>query len=314
MSVGKKKTGTRNAGNRRRERQAAFEGWTAMNRRAHEQADRRLGKNKKVPRQGGKSVWATIAMEDMPDEGVIRLGFVRLLFRSLLGMILLPLAWVTSWTFLLTFSHATMREGFWHSAPFWYFAIGVVLMVGWFCSRLAWPLFLYLYVLGHELTHALFVKCFGGKVYDIEWGTEGGYVTTDKSNWVIALSPYFVPFWSVVGVALYILVGLFHDISEVGNCVFYGLVGATWAFHLAWTLWMIPRDQPDLTETGTMLSLVLIYFGNLLVLVGLLCFASPNPLERFSEFGNLWFLTAVSWADEALRWVGEVVVRMMENV
>ena len=83
-------------------------------------------------------------------------------------------------------------------------------------------------------------------------------------------------------------------------------------FHMAWTLWMIPRDQPDLTETGTFLSLVLIYFGNLIVLIGLLCFAAPNPLESFKEFGFSWFGTAMTWGDAALRWLQDFAERLPE--
>lgn len=310
MSAGKRKTAEKNAGNRKRVRN---DGFSAMNRRAHDKADRRLRQNRKVQRKGGRSIWASIAMEDMVDEEELRLSFFRQLFRSLLGLLLLPLAWVTSWTFLMMFSHAAVNEGFWQSTQFWYFAVGVVVMFGWFFSKLAQSFFLYLYVFGHELTHAAFVKCFGGKVLDIEWGAEGGYVTTDKTNWVIALSPYFVPFWSVIAVVVYVLVSLFQETSEVENCIFYGVVGATWAFHLAWTLWMIPRDQPDLSETGTFLSLVLIYFGNLLGLIGLLCFAAPHPLESFRDFGYSWFGTALTWGDVVLRWVADVVVSFMNG-
>jgi hypothetical protein len=80
------------------------------------------------------------------------------------------------------------------------------------------------------------------------------------------------------------------------------VIGASWAFHLAWTLWMIPRDQPDLSDTGTFLSLVLIYFGNLLVLIGLLCFASPHPIESLRNFGYSWISTAATWGHAAIRW------------
>lgn len=181
-------------------------------------------------------------------------------------------------------------------------------MLGWFWSKIAQPAFLYCYVFGHELTHAVFVKCFGGNVLDIEWGTNGGYVTTDKTNWLIALSPYFVPFWSVVAVIFYVAAGVFYEITPLGNQVFYGVIGATWSFHLAWTLWMIPRDQPDLKDNGTFLSLTLIYFGNLLVLIGLLCLATPAPLASLRDFGYSWFATSMTWGDGALRWLVAALV------
>ncbi|MBG7607618.1 MAG: hypothetical protein IZT59_06285 [Verrucomicrobia bacterium] len=297
MSQRKRKAPARKTSNRKRNRPEKGEGFLrSVNKRSHDKTNRRL------KRGGGKPVWATIAIEDiLEDTG--ETDFSQKLTRLLLVAILLPLCWVTTWTFLKRFSHATVEQGFWQSPQFWYFAVGVLIMLGWFWSKLAQPFFLYLYVFGHEVTHAAFVKCFGGRVLDIEWGSEGGYVTTDKTNWVISLSPYFVPFWSLIAVIVHVFAGLFFEILPVGNLVFYGVIGATWGFHLAWTLWMIPRDQPDLQDNGTFLSLVLIYFGNLIVLIALLCLSSPSPVESFKEFGYSWFGIAMTWGDVTLRWV-----------
>ena len=268
---------------------------SSVKKRCHEKTNRRLHSR-------GKPIWASIASEDVLEEDG-GAGFITQLARVVVGCLLLPLCWVTTWVFLARFSHATVEQGIWQSQPFWFFAIGVLLMLGWFWSGIAQPAFLYCYVFGHELTHAAFVKCYGGKILEMEWGTSGGYVTTDKTNWVIALSPYFVPFWSVIAVVVYVSVGVFHEIGTLGNQVFYGVMGATWSFHLAWTLWMIPRDQPDLKDNGTFLSLTLIYFGNLLVLIVLLCLASPVPLESLRDFGHSWLSTAMTWGDAALRWL-----------
>jgi hypothetical protein len=303
MSQRKTKRRGKSPANRKNPRRAKAGGFLAsVSRRSHEKTNRRL------PRKGGKSVWASIAIEEMPEEDAAA-GFFTHTVRVLLAFVLLPVCWVTTWTFLKQFSHATVERGFWQSSQFWYFAVGALVMLGWFWSRICQPAFLYCYVFGHELTHAAFVKCFGGKVLDINWGSEGGYVTTDKTNWVIALSPYFVPFWSSVTVGIYLIAKLFFEITPLGNLVFYGAMGATWSFHLAWTLWMIPRDQPDLKDNGTFLSLVLIYFGNLVVLIALLCLAAPAPLESFREFGYSWMGTAMTWGFDAMRWVEEFLVK-----
>ena len=251
-------------------------------------------------------MWASIAIEDIPADGE-ETHFSQRIIRFLLVCLLLPFCWVTTWTFLKSLSHATVEQGFWQSPQFWYFTVGVLLMLGWFWSKLAQSVFLYLYVFGHELTHAAFVKCFGGRVLEIQWSSEGGYVTTDKTNWVISLSPYFVPFWSIIAVIVYVAASLFFEILPVGNLVFYGVIGATWGFHLAWTLWMIPRDQPDLQDNGTFLSLVLIYFGNLLVLITLLCLASPSPGDSFRDFGYAWFGNATIWGDIVFRWLRDLI-------
>ncbi|WP_411825969.1 hypothetical protein [Luteolibacter sp. AS25] len=259
----------------------------------------------------GKSVWASIAIDEVAEDSE-SVGFMTHLVRMALALVLLPFSWVTTWAFLSRFSHATVEQGFWQSPQFWYFTIGSLVMLGWFWSRLGQSIFLYIYVFGHELTHAAFVKCFGGKILEMKWGAEGGYVTTDKSNWVISLSPYFVPFWTLMSVVVHVLTGFFFEYSATMNLFFYGVVGATWTFHLAWTLWMIPKDQPDLQDNGTFLSLVLIYFGNLLVLITLVCLASPSPLESLEGFGNAWLRTATIWVHNSIDWLtgfAELVLR-----
>lgn len=248
-------------------------------------------------RRGTKSVHVSMAIPadeaDVPHAG----GLLRRPLRWLLALALLPLCWVTTWTFLSRISHATVERGFWQTAEFWYFALGALSMIGWFWSGLLKPFFLYLYVLGHELTHATFVLCFRGRVTDIHVSTEGGYITTDKTNLLIALSPYFVPFWSVVCALCYALLRLAAEPKPGWDLAFYALMGATWTFHLVWTLWMIPRDQPDLKQNGTFLSLVVIYLANLLVLVALFCMAAEAPLKDTREFAMEWLRHAATWGD-----------------
>ncbi len=306
MKDRKQKTTGKRTANRKRVREPQARGFfETLNRRSHEKTNRRLNSR-------GKSVWAAIAIDDYPETDTVGLG--THFFRTILIFLLLPVFWITSWTFLTLFSHATVEQGFWHSTQFWYFAVGAIMMLGWFWSGLAQPFFLYLYVFGHELTHAAFVKCFGGRILEMEWGTEGGYVTTDKTNWLIALSPYFVPFWSIIAVIIYVVASLFFEILPIGNLVLYGVIGATWAFHLAWTLWMIPRDQPDLKDNGTFLSLILICLGNLSVLTALLCFSSPSPVESLRHFVTTWLTTGVTWGDTSLRFLREFAQHLLQRL
>ncbi len=285
----------RPSGNQRRERLSFSEVLRCANRRAHEQANRRSG------RRELKSVRAAIAAT-APDDGLPSVEWSRRMTRWMVAVILLPLCWVTTWTFLSRFSRATMEQGFWQTAEFWYFAVGSLCMAGWFWSGLAGNLFLYLYVLGHELTHAVFVLLFRGKVTEFHVSKDGGYITTNKTNLVIALSPYFVPFWSVIVAIAYGALRLGADLRPAWDLAFYFCMGVTWTFHMAWTLWMIPRDQPDLKENGTFLSLVIIYLANLLVLVALLCVADAAPLRNALEFGREWVRHAATWGDIAWRW------------
>ncbi|MBK1880898.1 hypothetical protein JIN85_00645 [Luteolibacter pohnpeiensis] len=247
----------------------------------------------------------------MDDIGALE--WTKRLLRWIIGLILLPICWVTTWTFLSRFSYATVHQGFWQTPEFWYFATGILLMVGWFWSGLLRDLFLYLYVLGHELTHAIFVIIHFGKVTDFHVSTSGGYITTNKTNLMIALSPYFVPFWSAVVVLAYLLGRLFFGPTPELENLLYVTVGYTWAFHMLWTLWMLPRDQPDLQEHGVFLSLIIIYLANLLVLVALLCLADAQ-LDSFSAFGREWIRDAATWGDMAWRWANELARTVQSRV
>ncbi len=273
---------------------------SSANRRAHEQANRRGGKRDR------KFVWSVVGAADF-DDGVESTEWLRRIVRWSFALLLLPLCWVTTWTFLTLFSQATVYQDFWRTPEFWYFATGALVMTGWFWSGLLQPFFLYLYVLGHELTHAVFVLLHRGRVTDFHVSADGGYITTNKTNLVIALSPYFVPFWAIVSAVIYAAVRYFGEIPQDWDRLLYGLMGVTWTFHMIWTLWMIPRDQPDLKENGTFLSLVIIYLANLLVLVGLLCLAGHSPLHSMREFGQEWLRFAATWGDALVRGINTLI-------
>jgi len=229
-------------------------------------------------RQGLTSVRAAIA--DTMDDDIIHLNLSQRLLRWLMALILLPFCFVTTMAlFNVVDADTGTTQTYWmdllRTRHFFYFTIGLVLMFGWFFTGLLQRFFLYLYVLGHELTHVIFVYLCGGKVSSISVSSDGGYIMTNKSNVIIALSPYFIPFWSVVALLVSTILGLFFTIPYHSEAL-YCLIGGTWTFHLLWTLWMIPRDQPDLQENGVFFSIVIIYLVNVIVLSALLCSAPGN--------------------------------------
>jgi len=252
-----------------------------------------------------KSVWASVAATHEEGDFNDSLSVPGLLLRWLLAAVLLPFCWVTTWTFLSRLSDA--HGGFWQTQQFQWFSGGVVCMfIGFFWRLIQVPL-LYLYVLGHELTHALFVILFLGKVTDFSAKTTGGYITTNKSNLIIALSPYFVPFWSVVVTISYGLLRHFVVLGRWWEPGFYAVIGLTWTFHMVWTVWMLPRDQPDLQEHGRFFSLVVIYLANLLLLVALLCVAAESPWQDAYAFAMDWLRYAATSADTIWRWAWRAI-------
>lgn len=193
--------------------------------------------------------------------------------RWLIALCMIPFGVITTHTLFDALSNATLSPGFWYSPEFWLFATGAVSMIGWFFTKLKQRFFLHLYVLGHEFTHAIFAMLHLGRIADLKANANGGYIATNKHNVIISLSPYFFPFWSVMTIGLYGLLAFFIDLPEKSEHALYLLTGATWTFHILWTLWMIPRDQPDLRDNDTFFSLIIIYLANVLLLSLLLCIA-----------------------------------------
>ena len=192
----------------------------------------------------------------------------KALVKFAVGVFLAPLAWVLTVSFLQSFS-SSLKHGLLANQSFGCFAGGVVLF-GILYLLIPRNVLILPYVLGHEVTHALWVKLFGGTVANrFHVSLEGGHVLTDRVNTWIALSPYFFPIYSVLVVTLYGAASLVADIGSMRWLLFL-LLGVTLAFHLVFTCLLIARGQPDLHYGGTFFSLMVIYSINLLIITGLL--------------------------------------------
>jgi hypothetical protein len=196
--------------------------------------------------------------------------------KLIVGIFLVPPAWVLTETFFTAFARATIRDHFWSTEEFWFFSLGVVL---WLVAFFGLPRPRWLYVFGHELTHAIWVMLLGGRVHRFHVGNDGGHVLADRTNTWIALAPYFFPLYSVLAIAIYGICGLFVDVAPY-RPLLYAAIGSTWAMHLSFACWMIPKGQPDLQYGGTFFSLMIIYLLNLALLAMLLIIASPQVTWR----------------------------------
>jgi hypothetical protein len=122
----------------------------------------------------------------------------------------------------------------------------------------------------------------GGRISRFQVGRDGGHVVTNRTNFWIALAPYFFPLYSLLAIGIYGLLSLFYNVQPYGRLL-YAVIGVTWAFHLTFTCWMIGKEQTDLTDHGTFFSLVLIYLMNLVLLAIMLVLASKQI--TFDSFG-----------------------------
>lgn len=212
--------------------------------------------------------------QDAPDWEPVH--GVKKAVRLLIGLVgLLPLSVIMVFALLVQLHHAApvvVDLGFWQSVPVWYSVLGVLVFTALKYFRLVDAVLVFLYVLGHELTHALAaVLCFG-KVQAMSVNMEGGYVDTDTDNLFVALAPYFVPLWMLVWMLVFFVVNWISPFEAYLPWLFAGF-GFWWAFHVYWTLWVIPREQPDLLENGVVLSFMIIMLTNIAALVVMLrCF------------------------------------------
>ncbi|MEM9478841.1 MAG: hypothetical protein AAGA58_04170 [Verrucomicrobiota bacterium] len=229
---------------------------------------------------------------------------------AIVGLFLLPICYVTLRTFIISFHRVTSEAGFLGSAPIWFFGIGFLV---WMMAFYMLPRPTRIYVFGHEFTHALFAVLSGGRIEEFSVTRDGGHVVTDRNNIWIALSPYFVPIYSVFALLIYGVAGIFTDVSAYHkgawfwgsagfswSWVLYAAVGLTWAFHLTFTAWMIGKNQPDLQLNGTFFSLVFIVLINVLVLAVLLVIAEPRL--GLGDFCSEW-----------LRQFGEMMLRFQRG-
>lgn len=205
--------------------------------------------------------------------------------RLVLGCALLPLSIVMVFALLVQLYHAAPTMGnfsFWMSEPVWYSVMGALSMVLLKFSVVADKILLYAYVLGHELTHAITAKLSGGHVSGFNIGPDGGYVETDADNLFIALSPYFVPLWMFCWLGVLWAVNFVFPFEDFAPW-FYAGFGFWWAFHLYWTAWIIPREQPDMLSNGIVCSAMLIMLMNLLVLLAVLRSFGVMTLRGYAE-------------------------------
>jgi hypothetical protein len=132
---------------------------------------------------------------------------------------------------------------------------------------------IFMHVMGHELTHAFWAFLFGGRTKSLQVSSLGGQVTLSKTNFFVALAPYFFPFYTAL------LIPFFFITAPKYQPVISLLLGFTWSFHIALTLHSLREQQSDLHETGVVFSSIFIYFMNLGMLAGLLMLVAPSLIQ-----------------------------------
>ena len=198
--------------------------------------------------------------------------------RMLLGVALLPMCWGVVRAFCDSVVAAAGESG-------GITAESIALLGGMLAFALCWmsvPHPVKTYVLGHELTHAIWGLLFGAVPSRLRISESGGSVNLTKSNMLITLAPYFFPFYTFVVVIVAIVTYAFvRPLPWLPLWMF--MVGFTWAFHVLFTIETLSQRQPDVKLYGRVFSWVFIFLANVaLVLVFLAAVTSLS----FAQLGG----------------------------
>jgi hypothetical protein len=109
-------------------------------------------------------------------------------------------------------------------------------------------------------------------------------VVVSKSNFLVALAPYFFPFYAVLLVTVFEVGHLIWGWSRYAPW-YHLTLGAAYAFHLTLTWYVLQSRQSDVTGQGYFFSGVVIWLGNISVLL----FSVPLLI------GGVKFWTVLGW-------------------
>ncbi len=190
--------------------------------------------------------------------GMSRQPWWRRPLRWLLAVVLAPVAAGATWALLDVIASSRNPVDTW------------VPMV---CGALIWtvvflmlPKPMWLYVVGHELTHALWTWAFGGRVTSFKATSSGGHVVVSKSNAFIVLAPYFFPLYSVAWAGAFLLAAWAFGWHGHGFWLRLG-IGVTYAFHVTLTAHVLRHRQPDIDGEGWLFSAVVVWLLHVVLLL-----------------------------------------------
>ena len=212
--------------------------------------------------------------------------------KVVIGVMLIPFCVVFTWVLYRLIWEIRPETISAVPADTWGLLIGFLLWVTLFLSL---PRPVFTYVLGHELTHALWVILLGGRASNLKVSRKGGSVQVSKTNFMIALAPYFFPFYTVLVILIYGVFSLFID-QHTYRPFWMGCIGLSWGFHVTFTVLMLSHHQTDAQQHGHVFSYVFIYLANVVGLcLWIVAIGQPTleDLDRETSAANKRIMTFV---------------------
>ena len=198
--------------------------------------------------------------------------------RMILGVLLLPMCWGVVRAFCDSVMASAGESG-------GITAESIALVGGMAAFALCWMAISHpvkTYVLGHELTHAIWGLLFGAMPSKLRVSASGGSVNLTKSNMLITLAPYFFPFYTFLVIVVALITSAFiRPLPCLPLWMF--AVGFTWAFHALFTLETLAQRQPDVKLYGRIFSWVFIFLANIALI---LVFLASTTSLTFVQLGG----------------------------
>jgi hypothetical protein len=212
--------------------------------------------------------------------------------KTVVGILLLPVCLGAGWALWRVLRASGNADTIWAAA-----LSGAAC---WVVVYLLLPKPMWVYVFGHELTHALWTWLLGGQVKKFKASAKGGHVVVTKSNFAIALAPYFFPLYAILVVAVFAAGQWFWNWHRY-VVWFHLLLGAAYAFHVTLTWHILKERQSDITDQGYLFSAVVIFLGNAgVLLVGIPLLAAKIDVGTALK----WWVACTA---EVVRWLGRAV-------
>ena len=167
-----------------------------------------------------------------------------------------------------------------------------------------------LYIFAHELMHALAGWASGGNVKNISINRNSGYVTLDKINSFVMLTPYVVPVYAILVALVYFIFSIKADISYF-KPYFFGFIGFFLAFHIVHTLkTLFETKQSDLAKAGgTMFSFVMIIIFNCFFLILVMKLITPESVKIIASIKSTWIVSYAFYVD-AYQFTKEFIIKV----
>ncbi len=178
--------------------------------------------------------------------------------KTIVAVLLLPICFGAGSSLWMVLKASGSADTFWVA-----FLSGAAC---WLVIYLMLPKPMWVYVFGHELTHALWTWLLGGRVKKFKASSKGGHVVVTKDNFIIALAPYFFPLYAVLVVLVFLVGQRLWDWRPY-VVWFHLLLGVAYAFHVTLTWHILQSSQSDITDQGYLFSAVVIFLGNVTVLL-----------------------------------------------